>query len=88
MHGPDLTNSVVEVLSKFKQYPIALIADIKQMLSQVLVDERDRDALRFVWFPDNDLDKPPIEYQRQTHVFGAKLSPCCSAFASQSTSKR
>ena len=45
--GPDLTNNLVGVLLRFKEYPNAFVADIKQMFSQVFVNENDRDALRF-----------------------------------------
>jgi len=55
------------------------------MFSQIFVDERDRDALRFLWFAGNDFTQPFIEYQMRTHVFGAKCSPCCAAFALRRT---
>ena len=71
MHGPDLTNTVVGVLLRFRKSPIALVGDIKGMFSQVLVDENDRDALRFLWFKDGDLQQQPIEYRVRSHVFGA-----------------
>ena len=29
MHGPDLTNSLVGVLTRFRQEPVAVIADVK-----------------------------------------------------------
>ena len=83
--GPDLTNNLVGVLLRFKQYPTAFVADIKQMFSQVFVNENDRDALRFLWFAGNDFSQPLVEYQMQTHVFGAKCSPCCAAFALRRT---
>ena len=54
LRGPDLTNTVVGVLIRFRQHPIAVVADIKGMFSQVMVDENDRDSLRFLWYPDND----------------------------------
>ena len=80
MHGPDLTNTVVGVLLRFRKSPIALVGDIKGMFSQVLVDENDRDALLFLWFKDGDLQQL-IEYRMQSHVFGAKSSSCCAAYA-------
>ena len=81
LQGPDLTNSVVGVLLRFRQYPVAVVGDIRGMFSQVLVDEQDRDALRFLWFENNDLHQPVVTYRMRTHVFGAKCSPCCAAFA-------
>ena len=58
----DLTNNLVGVLRRFKQYPIAFVADIKQMFSQVFVNESDSDALRFLWFTGNDFSQPVIKY--------------------------
>ena len=81
LHGPDLMNSLVGVLLRFRQYPFVVVGDIKGMFSQVLVAEDDRDALRFLWFEDHDLDGPIMEYQMRSHVFGAKSSPCCAAYA-------
>ena len=85
LRGPDLTNSVVGVLLRFRQYPVAVVADIKGMFSQVLVQEEDRDALRFFWFEDNDINKSVMEFRMKSHVFGAKSSPCCAAFALRRT---
>ena len=85
MRGPDLTNTVVGVLLRFRQNPIAVVADIMGMFSQVLVEEADREALRFLWYPDNDYNQPPVCYRMRTHVFGAKSSPCCAAFALRMT---
>ena len=81
LHGPDLTNNLVGVLLRFRQYPFALIGDIKGMFSQVLVNEEDRDALRFLWFKNHDLSGSVAEYRMRSHVFGAKSSPCCAAYA-------
>ena len=57
LHGPDLTNSLVVVFLHFRQEPIAIIGDIKSMFYQVFMSEQDRDALRFLWYPDSDLRK-------------------------------
>ena len=55
------------------------------MFSQALVEESDRDFLGFLWYPDNNLKRTPIAYRMRTHVFGAKSSPCCAAFALRMT---
>ena len=48
VHGPDLTNSLVGVFIRFRQEPIAIIADIEAMFHQVKVPAQDCDALRFL----------------------------------------
>ena len=85
LQGPDLTNSVVGVLTRFRQEPIALMADIEAMFHQVNVCYKDRDFLRFLWWPDNNLNTEPEEFQMTVHLFGAKSSPTCANFALQKT---
>ena len=87
LQGPDLTTSLLGVLLHFRERPIAVIGDIKAIFSQVFVDEEDRDAYRFVWFPDGDISKSPRDYSMQTHVFEARCSPCCAAFALRNTAE-
>ena len=77
--GPDLTNSLLGVLLRFRQYPIALVADIEGMFNQVKVPPEDSDALRFLWWETNDLESPS-EFQMTSHIFGAKDSPSCANF--------
>ena len=77
--GPDLTNSLLGVLLRFRQYPIALVADLEGMFNQVKVPPEDSDALRFLWWETNDLESPS-EFQLTSHIFGAKDSPSCANF--------
>ncbi|XP_072014570.1 uncharacterized protein [Amphiura filiformis] len=85
LQGPDLTNSLVGVVSRFRQEPVALMADVEAMFNQVKVPEQDRDLLRFLWWPDSDTSKPLTEYRMTTHLFGATSSPSCSNFALKQT---
>lgn len=57
LQGPDMTKSVVGVLTRFREKPIAIAADIEAMFLQVQVHPKDRDMLRFLWYEDGDLDK-------------------------------
>ena len=77
--GPDLTSNLLAVLLRFRESPIAVVADIKAMFSQVF------DAFRFLWYPNDDLSQDPVDYRMQTHVFGAKSSPYCAAYALRAT---
>ena len=81
LQGPDLTNNLVGVLSRFHKEPVALMADVEGMFHQVRVSPKDCDAFRFLWRPENDLDSSPAEYQMLVHLFGATSSPSCSNFA-------
>ena len=81
LQGPDLTNRLIGVLTRFRQEPIAFMGDIDAMIHQVRVPDMQRDFLRFLWWPDGDLSRDLEEYQMNVHLFGAVPSPSCSNFA-------
>ena len=83
--GPDLTNNLVAVLIKFRQEPIAVMGDIEKMFYQVKVAKDDRDCLRYLWWPDGNLNADPTIYRMTVHIFGASSSPSCSNFALHQT---
>lgn len=55
--GPDMNNSLLGVLLRFRKEPIAVIADIQQMLYCFVVQENHRTYLRLLWHRDNDMSK-------------------------------
>ncbi|KAK0147979.1 hypothetical protein N1851_012346 [Merluccius polli] len=61
LQGPDLTNGLVGVLTRFRHKHIALISDIEAMYHQARVPNEDTDLLRFHWWPQGDLSEPPCE---------------------------
>ena len=73
--GPDLLNSLVGVLIRFRSGKIAIAADIEAMFHQVRVNQDDADSLRFLWKDDITSDEPPDTYQMLVHIFGSKDSP-------------
>ena len=85
LQGPDLTNKLVGVLSRFRKEPVAFMADIEAMFLQVHVAERCRDLLRFLWWEDGDVNKEPTIYRMTVHLFGAGSSPGCCNFALKKT---
>lgn len=87
LQGPDLTNSLVGVLTRFREEPVALMADIEAMFHQVRVAPSDCDAVRYLWWPDGNLDNPPEEYEMRVHLFGGVSSPSCANFALKKTAK-
>ncbi|XP_035983633.1 uncharacterized protein LOC118557555 [Fundulus heteroclitus] len=87
LQGPDLTNSVVEVLVRFRQEPIAIMADIQAMFHQVYVPEKHRDFLRFLWWPNGNTSQVPQEYRMTVHLFGAVSSPSCANYALRRTAE-
>ena len=69
LQGPDLTNTIVGVLTRFRQEQITFMSDIEAMFYQVRVCPGDCDYLRFLWWPDSNLNKDPEEYQMLVPLF-------------------
>ena len=87
LQGPDLTNSLIGVLLRFRREPIALMADIKSMFHQVRVSKSDINCLRFLWWPGGDIEQEPVDHRMLVHLFGAVSSPSCSSFALRKTAE-
>ncbi|XP_064646670.1 uncharacterized protein LOC135499678 [Lineus longissimus] len=81
LQGPDLTNSLLGGLMRFRQEPVALQCDIKKMFLNFRANPEHRDMLRFLWWPDGYLEKEPTIYRMNVHLFGATSSPGCANFA-------
>ncbi|KAL2082436.1 hypothetical protein ACEWY4_022254 [Coilia grayii] len=80
LSGPDLNNSLLGVLMRFRKEKVAVMADIQQMFYCFLVEEKHRNYLRFLWFKDNDMAKEVIEYRMKVHVFGNSPSPAVAIY--------
>lgn len=78
--GPDLINSLLVVLCRFRKEAVAIICDIEKMFHQFYVSPELRNYLRFLWWEDGDLEAKPQEYQMAVHLFGAASSPGCAYF--------
>ena len=87
LQGPALVNSLVGVLIRFREQPVARVADIEAMFHQVKVIDKDRNVLRFLWWHNGIMDKPPTEYCITVHLFGATSSPSCAAYSLRCTAK-
>lgn len=71
--GPDLMNSLIRILLRFRKGKFAAKADIEKAFLQVGVDPKDRDLLRIIWVDDDD----QVWIYRFTRLpFGL----CCSPF--------
>ena len=77
--GPDLLQTLIYVLFRFRQHPYAVSADIKGMFLQVGVLQSDQPSLRFMWWEDPTTNV--VVYQYTRHIFGAKDSPTCANYA-------
>lgn len=86
--GPDLNNSLLGVLIRFRKDLIAVTADIQQMFYGFLVRHDHRDYLRFLWHEDNDLSKGIQEFRMRVHVFGNSPSPAVAIYGLRQAAQR
>ncbi|XP_077080710.1 uncharacterized protein LOC143733040 [Siphateles boraxobius] len=80
LKGPDLNNTLVGVLMRFRFDPYAVMADVEQMFHNFLVREDHRNYLRFLWFKNHDLDGEVQEFRMRVHVFGNCPSPSVAIY--------
>ena len=72
-----MRNSLVGVLIRFRTYMCALISDIWKLYYQCVVEKRQQDFLRFLWYKDNDFTQPIVKNKMTRLSFG--LLPAQSA---------
>ena len=81
LQGPNMLNNLLHVLLRFRQYPLAISADIQSMYLQVRASHSDRNALRLLYYRDDKL----IELRSTCHTFGAVWSSSAAAYALRRT---
>ena len=72
---------------RFRLHPVAIMADIEAMFHQVKVVRQDQDALRFLWWPEGNLEEDPVRYRMTVHIFGGTWSPSCCTYALHRTAE-
>ena len=81
LSGSDLLQSLIGIIFRFREHPIAFSADIEAMFLQVAVSNDDNLCLRFLWREDSERRIEVYEYT--LHVFWAKSWPTCANYALQ-----
>ena len=77
----DQANKLVGILLKFSEGQV--MADIEAKFNQVWVIVSDHGTLHFLWFQQDDTEKPSKAYQMISHLFGGVWSPTCANNALQ-----
>ena len=73
LQGPDLTNKLVGVLSRFRQERIAFMADTEAMFLQVHVTECYRDLLRLLWWENRQPRSAALNIQDDSSPFRGRV---------------
>ncbi|XP_014282817.1 uncharacterized protein [Halyomorpha halys] len=72
--GPNLLELIPAILLRFREEKIGVVSNIKKAFLQILVNEKDRDFLRFLWWEDRTCKR--VKVMRHCHlVFGVNCSP-------------
>ncbi|XP_049885438.1 uncharacterized protein LOC126380224 [Pectinophora gossypiella] len=77
--GPDLLNSLLGILFRFRSGPIAFTGDIMDMFLRVKIREADRGAQLFLW-RGMERSREPDVYVMTSMIFGATSSPCSANY--------
>ncbi|XP_014668804.1 PREDICTED: uncharacterized protein LOC106810053 [Priapulus caudatus] len=66
---------------------VVLTSDIEEMFHQVRVPLDDQDMLRFLWWPEGNVNGELSVYHMKVHIFGATSSPSCASYAVNRTAE-
>ena len=80
--GPKLQRELIDVLLRFRRYPVAIVCDIAEMYLRIELCPEDRSCHRFLW-RNLDVEKKPCEYEFSRLVFGINASPFLAQFVSR-----
>lgn len=76
--GPDLNQSLLAVMFKFREKPIAVCGDLKEMFLQIAIRKEDQEAQRFLY--RTDVNQPVSQYVMGRAIFGATCSPTIAQY--------
>ncbi|CAL8083424.1 unnamed protein product [Orchesella dallaii] len=72
--GENYVRAIPELILRFREKKIAFVSDIRKAFQMIGVSEVDRDAMRFVWWENERMEKV-VEFRHARVMFGATCSP-------------
>ena len=87
IQGHDLRHLLIEVLTKFHKGPVTLAADIRLILHQVNVNNKEKNAFKFLWWKESDFIEQPDVRRMTDHPFGSMSLLSCASFALKHTAE-
>ena len=85
--GPKLLQDLYNVLVRFRQNPVGIACDIKEIYLQIEVKEQERSHFRLLW-RDLDPNRKPDVFEFNRVVFGKNSAPMESQFVAQENARR
>ena len=70
LKGPKFNQLIFDLLVRFRSYQIALTADLEKVFLMVMVEESDRNVLRFLWVDDPFKESPELKVFHPCRVWG------------------
>ncbi|XP_013112629.1 uncharacterized protein LOC106090843 isoform X2 [Stomoxys calcitrans] len=87
LRGPDFNNTLISTIFKFREAPVAVCGDIKEMFHQIKIAKEDQDCQRFLW-RNGDQNKKVEVYVMQRMIFGVTCSPTIAQFIENLNAQR
>ena len=72
--GPKFNQKILDILLRFRSHRIAITVDIEKAFFMILMADKDRDVLRFLWFKNVFHDQPEVAVLTRV-VFGISSCP-------------
>ncbi|UYV68423.1 hypothetical protein LAZ67_5004285, partial [Cordylochernes scorpioides] len=72
--GPNLLEKIPEIVIRFREKGIGVLADIRKAFQMITVQLQDQDFLRFLWWDQTDPMKLTV-FRHKRVVFGLNCSP-------------
>ncbi|XP_064638357.1 uncharacterized protein LOC135494368 [Lineus longissimus] len=85
--GPNLQKDILEILLNFRRRPVALIGDVKEMFSQIVLQLECRRYHRLLW-RDCYTYRPMDTYEAVRVTFGDRASPFLAMYVLQEQARR
>ena len=85
--GPSLYSDLIETLIGFRQHPVALVGDVREMFLQVELAAEDQKFHRVLW-RNMKTDEEPTVYEAKRWIFGNAAAPFVAQFVLQEHARR